>query len=255
MPELNAAGKKLFLADYAWDELDRIEDKTQVKLLLPVGSTEEHGYHLPLSTDIYLAARIAERAARLRADTLVLPELSYGYCMNGVNYCGTLSLSAGTFISIICDIVESLYSQGFRKLLIYNGHGGNCGALDTAQREALRRLVPAGQPFRSDFDILVATTVFHVPPDLTEVTGGREWGHACQVETSAMLALAPELVDMSRAVDEYMPGDPDTVWRIRDLKKFTASGVHGTPTISSVDKGEKLVRILVERLGELLVKL
>ncbi|MCE5271107.1 creatininase family protein [bacterium] len=255
MPELNAAGKKLFLADYAWDELERIEDKTEIKLILPVGSIEEHGYHLPLRTDILLAAQIAARAARSRTDTLVLPELSYGYCMNVVNYCGTLSLSADTLINTVCDIVEGLYRHGFRKLVIYNGHGGNCGALDTAQREALRRLVPAGQPFRSDFDILLATTVFHVPGDLEEVTGGREWGHACQVETSAMLALAPELVDMSRAVDEYMPGDPETVWRIRDLKKFTASGVHGTPTLSSAAKGEKLVGILVGRLGQLLEKL
>lgn len=256
MAILNEAGQKLFLGDYSWDELDRHPHRDRLVFLLPFGSVEEHGYHLPLKCDYFLASRIAELAARRVPEVIVMPAVSYGSCIHAANYCGTINVRSETIIALVCDIVESLYRHGFRKLLIYNGHGGNNGVLDAAQREAIYRLVPPGRPVGTDFRLLVANTVQGIPVEtLNELAGGKEWGHACQLETSAMLVLEPEAVDMSRAVDQYLPGDPETIWITRDTKPVNPSGVHGTPSVSNAAAGEKLVGLMVRHLEQLLRKL
>jgi creatinine amidohydrolase len=251
----STAGNKLFLADYTWEELDKIKDKKKIIFLLPIGAIEEHGYHLPLKTDIFLASQIAEKAALKVPGVIVMPDISYGFSITVANYSGTITIAPDTLISLVCDIVESLYRNGFRKLVIYNGHGGNRGTLDTAQREALRRLCPAGEQFDPDFDIYLSNVLEKIAPDLMQLAENKDWGHACQIETSIMLSLEPELVDMTKAVEEYLPGDADTQWRVRNMKKETPAGVHGAPKLSSAGKGDKIVELLVNHLVQLLQRI
>jgi len=252
---LNVAGEKIRLVDYTWDELEKIDSKAGLKFLLPLGATEAHGYHLSLGADTLQAAGIAEMAAKRVAGVILMPELSYGSCVDTMNYCGTIHLSLETICSLVADIVESLYRHGFRKLVIYNGHGGNKAAAEAGLRRALCRLSGPGKLLLSDFNIYLSNAYEKISPLLTGMLEGKDYGHACEIETSVMLALAPEMVDMNKAVEEYMPGDSDTLWRVRDMKAASKSGVHGAPNHATVEKGEKILELLVGNLISLLKKI
>ena len=252
MPILNKTGQKIHLADYTWNELDRLPRKKKLKFVLPLGAIEEHGYHLPLGTDTFQAGKIPELAAQKVSETILLPTMSYGHCVDTMNFCGTIHASARTICSLVADIVASLYRHGFRKLLIYNAHGGNKGVIDTALREAVTLLSVPGSLFSDDFETYQLNAYERLEKKIKGLLEGKDYGHACEIETSVMLELASELVDMELAQDEYMPGGADTVWRIRDMKKASASGVHGAPNHASLEKGKKVLEWLVEELAGLL---
>jgi creatinine amidohydrolase len=252
MPVLNKTGKKIHLADYTWDELDRLPRKKKLKFLLPLGAIEEHGYHLPLGTDAFQAGKIAELAAQKVSETIVLPTMSYGYCVDTMNFCGTIHVSARTICSLVSDIVASLYRHGFRKLVVLNFHGGNKGVVDTALREAVTRLSGPGSLFSDDFEVYQLNAFEKLEKKIKDLLEGKDYGHACEIETSVMLELASGLVDLKLAQEEYMPGGADTMWRIRDMKKASTSGVHGAPNHASLEKGKKVLEWLVEDLAGLL---
>jgi len=252
VPLLNEAGEKINLTDYTWQELDRLPRKAELRFLLPLGATEEHGYHLPLGTDTFQAVRLAELAARRVPGTIVLPAMSYGHCLDTMNYCGTLTASAGTICSLVLDIVQNLHRHAFRKLVIVNGHGGNKGVAESALREALLSLSPPGQPFSADFSVYLISPYEKIGPQLKKMLDGKDFGHACEMETSVMLALAPEMVKLELAKEEYMSGGPDTLWRIRDMRTVSAGGVHGAPNKATRAKGEKILEMLVAGLADFL---
>ena len=252
MPLLNKAGEKINLTDYTWRELDSLPGKAELRFLLPLGATEEHGYHLPLGTDTFQAVRLAEEAARRVPGTIVLPAMSYGHCLDTMNYCGTLTASAKTICSLVRDIVQNLHRHGFRKLVIVNGHGGNKGVAEIALREALLSLSPPGQTFSMDFSVYLFSPYEKIGPQLKGMLKGKDFGHACEMETSVMLALAPEMVRLELAGEEYMDGGPDTLWRIRDMRTASVSGVHGAPNKASRAKGEKIFEMLAAGLADFL---
>ena len=252
MPALNKTGQKIHLADYTWEELDRLARKERFKLVLPLGATESHGRHLPLGTDALQACKIAELAAQKVSDTIVLPTMSYGHCVDTMNFCGTIHVSATTICSLVADIVASLYRHGFRKLLLYNAHGGNKGVADTALREAVTHLNRPGSLLSDDFEVYQLNAYEKLRDRIKDFLEGSDYGHACEIETSVMLVLASELVDMKLAREEYMPGGPDTVWRVRDMKKASGSGVHGAANRASLEKGKKVLGLLVVELTALL---
>ncbi|MBN2287691.1 MAG: creatininase family protein [Candidatus Glassbacteria bacterium] len=252
MPLLNQAGRKILLTDYTWDELDSLPGKAELKLVLPLGSTEVHGYHLPLESDTLQAVKIAEMAALRLPDVIVMPGIPYGFCPDTMNFCGTVHVSAETVTSLVADIAQSLYRQGFRKLLVYNGHGGNKAVADTGLRNALLRLSAPDKPLSADFKLYLSNAYEKISRQVSGMLKGRDWGHACEMETSVMLVLAPESVKMDRAVEEYMEGGPDTVWRVRDMKAFSQSGVHGAPQHATAEKGRELLELLVADLAALL---
>jgi creatinine amidohydrolase len=252
MPLLNKKGQKIHLADYTWDELDRLPGKEKLKFVFPLGAIEEHGFHLPLGTDAFQACKIAELAAQKVSEAIVLPTMSYSHCVDTMNFCGTIHASAQTILSLVADIVASLYRHGFRKLLTYNAHGGNKGLIDTALREAVTRLNQPGSLFSDDFEVYQVNAYEKLGAKIKDLLEGKDYGHACEIETSVMLALASELVDMELAREEYMPGGPDTAWRIRDMKKASRSGVHGASNRASLEKGKKVLGWLVDELAGVL---
>jgi len=160
-------------------------------VVLPVGATEQHGPHLPVGTDHFAVEHIAREAARgiaSRVPVLVAPTLPYGSSHHHLAFGGTLSLGTETYYRVISDLVESLLIDGFRRVFVLNGHGGNNELIQLAVRDlALKR----------EADLAAASYWTIAMDDLVRVEAnryGRFPGHAGTFETSLVLALQPELV-------------------------------------------------------------
>ena len=212
--------------------------------VLPVGATEQHGAHLPTGTDTLLAEHVAGAAAELTRD-VVLPALGYGCSLGHTDrWPGTLSLNPSTMSAVVVEVGRWAHASGFRKLVIVNGHATNGPPCQSAILQ-LRHELPDLRPrFVSIFDITpeIAARYTEDAPDF----------HANEAETSMLLHLAESTVRLDRAVDE-----PDrTVGRVLSypMPAVTRSGVVGTPSTASAERGAELVEHLVAALAELLTK-
>jgi creatinine amidohydrolase/Fe(II)-dependent formamide hydrolase-like protein len=256
MPLLDKSGNRIMLTDYTWTELDALENKDQLKFILPLGATEQHGPHLTLDCDTFTASQFAQLAAQRSSGCIVMPALPYGHTMDTSGFCGTVHLSAATFIALLLDIAASVYRHGFRKLVLFNGHGGNTGAAQAASREILMHLAgPAGRPV-TDFHVHYYASpyvpVWNAHPEWMQ---GRDFGHACEMETSVLLALDGNKVRMDKAGEEYLDGDEETVWRPRDMATGAPGGVHGAPRYSSREKGEAILEEMIKLMVGFLEKI
>ena len=181
-------------------------------LVLPLGSTEQHGHHLPTRTDAAVVEALAHRAAALaatRVPVLVAPTLPYGCSHHHLPFGGTMSLTTSTYVEVICDLVAGLAAEGFRSVVLLNGHGGN----DAAIRVAVDRLtneIRCGAHVAAMSYWLAAAAVVE--------SSGWAPGHAGHFETSAMLALYPELVDLDRRPNDSEPVTPLGVPDIANVK-------------------------------------
>ena len=210
--------------------------------VLAIGAVEQHGAHLPLVTDTVLAHGVARRVAR-ELGAWLLPPLAYGDAWNNEGLAGTLSLSPETLRATIEDIGRGLRRMGFAGLVIINGHFGNREPIALAAR----RLVTEGglKVMHLDYPRLeqFAAEVASSKP------AGPGFYHADEVETSMMLALAPDTVRMHEAAPEY-PDFPETFGlEPMHLSSFNHSGVFGDPRPATAEKGEALIgRIVAETL-------
>jgi creatinine amidohydrolase len=228
-------------------------------LVQPLGAIEQHGPHLPLSTDLVVAEEIAARVVAQRGDELdvwLLPPLAYTKSDEHAWAPGTIWLSARTLLAVLDDLGRCVARLPTRRLAFLNGHGGNTQLLAVANREL--RLAHG-----------LMTFLLH--PSVPRDSGGAahdddELGlgvHAGRDETSVMLHLRPDLVDMShaaRAVPEAMAarrrvrfgGDVPFGWSSADID---AGGVIGDPTLASAYRGEQLVAAMVTSVGEALAEI
>ena len=218
-------------------------------VILPVGSTEQHGPHLPTQVDALLVGEIARRAARKVGATtpiVVAPTVWSGLAEHHMSLGGTLSLDFRAFFGLLQCLCRSLVRHGFQRILILNGHGGNITALNVAVNELAVELAAP----------LATTTYFILAKDefariLERQTVVR---HACEAETSMLLALAPDLVDMRLAMDAVGPTEPeiadvagtDAVHRWRSFKSRTSHGALGDPRTATPEKGEHLLEAAAE---------
>ena len=176
-----------------WDTLTREEISAvtaDALLVLPVGTTEQHGPHLVTGTDAVLVAAVAERAAALaaRPDVVLLaPTLAYGASDHHLPFGGTLSLRVSTLQAVLADLLASAAASGCRRVFVLNGHGGNTAACAVAVSEASR-----------EHRILTATALFSGLLDANALDL-QVAGHAGAFETSLMLALHPDRVHADRA--------------------------------------------------------
>jgi creatinine amidohydrolase len=210
--------------------------------VLPVGATEQHGSHLATGTDTLLAEEVSVAAARRTGD-LVLPPLAYG-CSLGhtTHWPGTISLMPSTLTAVVVEIGRWAHSSGFRKLVLVNGHATNGPPCQSALLQ-LRHELPDLRPrFVSLFELSpeIATRYSQDAPDF----------HANEAETSMLLHLAPERVELERAVDEQ----DRTVGRVLlyPMPAVTSSGVVGTPSTATPERGQELFDALVSSLAQLL---
>lgn len=229
-----------------WPEVRRAVDEDRV-CLIPAGTLEDHGPHLPLDADTRIAAQICRRAAeRAPADIVLLPPVIHGYTPHHMDFPGPITIGWETFTRYCVDIGTSLARHGFRRILFLNGHGSNIPLVDMAAR-----LIGLEHP-----GVLAASAFYLTSPEgqrvIEEVReselGGM--GHACELETSIYLALDPDAVLMDRAVDENSyPEGPNAWmdWSDGPLKimpwwnAISRTGVHGDATKATAEKGSVLL--------------
>jgi creatinine amidohydrolase len=202
--------------------------------VLAVGALEQHGAHLPLSTDTVMAHGVARRICQA-LEGLLMPPIAYGDAWNNEGFAGTLSLSPETLRAVLVDLGRGLKRAGVKALVIVNGHFGNREPIALAAR---RLHEEAGFPvMHLDYPGMeaIAQQICDSKP------AAPTFYHADEVETSMMLALAPELVQMDKAAPEY-PAFPATfgMAAIR-LDSFSKTGVFGDPRPATAEKGQALI--------------
>jgi creatinine amidohydrolase len=238
-----------------WDRLKAHELRALASeaavVVVPVAAIEQHGPHLPVMVDSLLCSAVAERAARSLAGqrpVVVAPTVWSGLSEHHMAFGGTITLDFATFYGLLRCICRSLQRHGFERVLLLNGHGGN---------EAALRVVV--EQLTGELDLVLATaTYWQLATEPFRAILERQSGvlHACEAETSMVLALCPELVDASRfeeartAEDE---GGPAAAWRWQSLAERTPSGALGDPTAASAAKGERLLEAASAALAELLL--
>lgn len=235
--------KKGAMQEVLWSRLKATEFPPVPKdavVILPIGSTEQHGPHLPVDVDSRLAAEIAARTAQIvtrQQPVLVLPALWVSLAEHHMNFEGTLTLDFATFSAVLRCIVRSLARHGYRRIVLLNGHGGNVAALTVIVSElSLEFDLPLACLTYWDTAQVEFAAILEKQPNLR---------HACEAETSMMMALAPALVDAekARAVDAPPEGlvPVGGVYRWRPTEDWTSSGVVGVPAASTPDKGARLL--------------
>jgi creatinine amidohydrolase len=220
-------------------------------VILPVASTEQHGPHLPTCVDTMLVGEIAKRAARriaVRVPVVVAPTLWCGLADHHLAFGGTFSLGYGTWLAVLRDLVSSLKRQGFRRVLLFNGHGGNIAGLDVAATELTRDLaVPVAV---GSYWPALGKEIAAILEDQTTVL------HACEAETSMMLALVPDLVASDRLAEAAGPADLDEREFGRQPKRWhsfaelTPNGTIGNPARANAEKGERLLELFASALAD-----
>ncbi len=244
------------LEEITWMEAaDMLGRNPDLVVVLPVGSTEQHGPHLPLGTDSINVDHLCAKAAEREGGVLVAPCIRYGVSHNHIDFQGTVTLEPETLISVALDVIRSLYRHGFRRFLIVNGHGGNNDTLDVAAIKARKEMGDAviGHTY--------AGALAH--KGSTEVSESGIHYHADEGETSKTLALRPDLVRLDKAKREVTPffesyyrryyasgggmtgmvsyGLPPTI-------RLSASGIMGDASLATREKGERIVESYLENL-------
>jgi creatinine amidohydrolase len=232
--------------------------------VLPVGSLEQHGRHLAISTDNVLgdalAAASVQGAVARGVRVLVCPPLHYGYTMHNMDFPGTMTLRTETLLAVGVDLVTSLVHHGCQKIVLLNSHGSNWSILDLVSRQVMNR-----HP-----EVLVAA-IFPIKMAAAELEKLREakqtggMSHGCELETSLMLYLGPELVDMDKAVHDISQPDSRFYWRdilrgsrgvaLADLTRHASrTGLVGDPTVATAEKGRQFFDLIVSATVEFLVE-
>jgi len=243
-------------AELTWPEVAEWAARDPV-LVIPVATLEDHGYHLPIDTDVVIAETLADRAVAARPGrALLLPTVTHGYTPHHMDFPGPITIGWKTFVDHLVDIGRSVLHHGFRRILFVNGHGSNVPLIDMAARlimlERRDALAAAfwylGSP--ASAELLARTRASHEP-------GGM--AHACELETSLYLAIRPELVQMEKAVREIPEWDSDHAWMdwfdgplsIKgQWSGWTESGVIGDPTVATAEKGRLWLDRAVEEICE-----
>lgn len=210
------------------------------KAIVAVGSSENHGFHLPFGTDTLVAQAIALEVAKRVPGMLVLPPLYYGVSVHYDAFPFTLTLRPEVMVEVLKDVFTSCIKQGISRIIIINGHDGNIAPIEIAAR-AVKVSYP--HAFLACLPAWWVTAGELLPPGTFEVWGGL--GHAGEGETSIALYLFPELcrMDEARGVVPDLPGALDIKWRFEELTPY---GATGDPTKGTREKGEKMFQVLVD---------
>jgi creatinine amidohydrolase len=249
---------EVWLQNLTWEEVrDRIPASGQT-VILPVGSTEQHGPHLPVGSDTLVANALAESAAR-EAGVLVAPPLWFGWSPHHMVLPGTITIRPEILVEVWCDVVRSLAHHGLRRFVFLNGHRiVNVAWLQIAGERVKRELG-------------VQVVIFdpaYMSKELVSQLGWGSVGHAEEIDGSHLWLYYPDLVQMERAVDHphaqrplyhvdpghggdtlcYVPSSPE------EMKALAAAsgGTSGEPSKASREGGERYHRYLVDRLVQVI---
>ena len=214
-------------------------------VIVPYGTVEAHGVHLPLSTDTLIIWETAKEVAR-RVPVFVAPPVHYGVCTSTSQHPGTITLRPETLRYITMDIVRDGFRKGLRNFILVSGHGG--GIHTSAIKEAGEILIDELEGVR-----IAALMIYEIlPPHVVGLAETDNDFHAGELETSLVLHLRQELVK-GRAKKEY-PKLPKPII-VRDKIRYWPGCVWGDPQKATTEKGKKLFEVMVQSLVELVERI
>ncbi len=228
-----------------WELTGRVVDGAEPSImLLPVGALERHGRHLPLGTDTMAALYVAERVAE-RVGGLVLPPIWYGSCVAMRGHRGTFDVSQDVLAAYVAEVLREAWRNGARLVVVVNGHGGNTVALHYAARRVASEtcLAVAVLDWWRDVAGEVRRELFQAP------------GHAGEDETSAMLVIAGDLVELGEAEAVEAEYPPVRLYHRGIEERIYSKALTGDATRASREKGEKWLEAVVEETAGLVRKL
>lgn len=237
-----------------WPEIDEAVGR-QPLVILPTGSTEQHGRHLPIDVDVFLTESVChEVGRRAQGNVLVLPPISYGLNMHHIDFPGTIHIEPEVFIAFCVNITKSVAYHGFEKILVVNGHGSNAPLIDLIARKTVLETNS------------LAAACHYISLGIEEFSKVKESdviAHADEFETSLYLYLDAARVQMDKAgkdddvMGKYMSSDStNPLVRFNDYwSRWTDLGVHGDATVATAEKGEVIFESVVGQILELVVEL
>lgn len=235
-------------AEMTFPELAEVS-RSESLVLVPIAACEQHSLHLPTITDTVLVTGVADGVeARLPKLVLQLPTLWLGASHHHLRFGATLSVDADTHATLLTELLQPILEENYERVLILNGHGGN---IDTMQ-VALRML----QPHYPEVILAAASYWDLAAPELAALAEGprKAMGHACEFETSMMLALRPELVRKDQIRDDPEKTDPVLrgLYLAEDMYQRTDHGCVGYPQLASAEKGKRFLEVAVNRTVEVI---
>lgn len=239
--------------EFTWPEIREAVAQTRVAVL-PVGTIEQHGPHLPLVTDVLTASEMSRLAVeRIATEAVLLPPVHYSFNEHHLDFPGTIAIQGDTIVNYVTGIGLSLAHHGFRKILLVNGHGSNVPFLDIAARNITNRSesICAMVPWWS----LIPRPLLQELRE-SEFPGGM--AHGCELETSVLLHLREDLVQTDKAEKDisFQPTEffywdlqaPSPVFFQEWFSRYSRTGTVGDPTRASAEKGRRFVEAVVDRL-------
>lgn len=226
------------LAEATWMEVDAFDREAAV--LIPTGSLEQHGPHLPLFTDSILATSVAEAVEREISNKVILtPTLWLGASGHHLAFAGSLSNGFEAYIDAIVAVADSLWPHGFRKFYVLNGHGGNTEPNGIACRK-LRAKYHGGLFGHSGY-------FSFIPQSVLDTMRGPIKGirHACEAEASLMLHVRPDLVRRDKLRDDGLAPDPPVTGVVHHFDEITEQGSLGYATLADSSLGKRLFEAAV----------
>lgn len=241
-----------------YEELSQLQvdalDRAKTVLVIPLGSVEQHGHHMPLGTDTMLAHALSLAAAqRLSGKVAVLPPPWYGFSAHHMKFPGSITLTHKTLMAMVEDIVASLEVHGFTRVLLLNGHGGNNGIVDVLASVLGHRHYGKMRIAGFTYFALAAEAIAALR---RSEPGGM--GHACEFETAMIQHIRPDLVAADKAQTIYP--DPGSSYLSTDLlrggpvktyldfKDLSPHGTLGDPSLASPEKGAAFFTAVVTEL-------
>ncbi|WP_332681404.1 creatininase family protein [Bosea sp. (in: a-proteobacteria)] len=245
------------MASVLWQELTaeelRAKAANDAVVILPVASMEQHGPHLPVGVDTILCGGVCKAAAERAGDldVVVAPTLWCGMAEHHMAFGGTFTFDIPTYRAVLLSLLKSLERHGFHRVLIVNGHGGNIAALSAFLPDFARETTLSIRA--TTYFLLAQAEMAPFMQDQTSVM------HACEVETSMMMVLAPETVRQDRLPEAFGMRDADpaalmrpTVARYKPFREMTETGVIGDARKATPEKGRAFIEAAADALAKLL---
>lgn len=249
----------VFAAELSWPDYDaRVRDGS-VPILIPIGSMEQHGHHMPMNVDVLLPVEFARRVAGMTG-ALVAPPFTYGYKSHqksggGNHLPGTTSLDGATLVAALRDVIKEFARHGVRSICLVNGHFENSWFIIEGIDLALRELRWGGVETMkivvlSYWDFVDKATIARLYPN---GFAGWDLEHGGVLETSLMLALYPQQVALERAIDHAPASFPPYDVYPAKLEWTPVCGTLSSPKEATAEKGEILLQVCVEGIAKALV--
>jgi creatinine amidohydrolase len=228
------------LLEMKWPQVAALSKDTPI--LIPIAALEQHGTHMPVFTDSLLLGEVVRRAAERLADRVLFAPLTWlGNSEHHLDFPGTMSASPRVYLDLLRDMVENFLFQGFRRIILLNGHGGNI-------IPAQQALFEVRQKYRSRDDLLLVSATYWLlggqPHEKNRDIRQTQVGHACELETSMMLRIRPELVgDLSHLEPVEFGTGMSPANRAWITKDRTVPGHIGDPRFATAEKGETCFQV------------